>query len=63
MWKNIARLRRIHGAQNYDICPMTYLFPEDYKKWTLDREAENYKHMYILKPNASSCGKGIKVIG
>lgn len=63
MWKNINRLRKNLGTAVYDICPVTYLFPDDYKKWTLDREAENYKYMYILKPNASSCGKGIKVIG
>lgn len=63
MWKNIARLRRNNGVQLYDICPMTYILPEDYKRWQLDREAEGYKHMYILKPSASSCGKGIKVIG
>lgn len=29
----------------------------------MDREAENYKHMYIMKPSASSCGRGIKVVG
>lgn len=28
-----------------------------------DREAQNYKHMYIMKPSASSCGRGIKVVG
>lgn len=29
----------------------------------MDREASNFKNMYIMKPNASSCGRGIKVIG
>lgn len=30
----------------------------------MDREQEQFKNgFYILKPNASSCGKGIKVIG
>jgi len=24
---------------------------------------DNYKHMYIMKPSALSCGRGIKVIG
>ena len=28
-----------------------------------DRETSNFKNMYILKPNAASCGKGIRVIG
>lgn len=29
----------------------------------MERESSNNKHMYIMKPSASSCGKGIKVIG
>jgi tubulin polyglutamylase TTLL4 len=28
-----------------------------------DREMNNYKDMYILKPTSSSCGRGIRVIG
>eukprot|EP00352_Strombidinopsis_acuminata_P001087 CAMPEP_0176342966 /NCGR_PEP_ID=MMETSP0126-20121128/3588_1 /TAXON_ID=141414 ORGANISM="Strombidinopsis acuminatum, Strain SPMC142" /NCGR_SAMPLE_ID=MMETSP0126 /ASSEMBLY_ACC=CAM_ASM_000229 /LENGTH=53 /DNA_ID=CAMNT_0017688675 /DNA_START=1251 /DNA_END=1412 /DNA_ORIENTATION=+ len=47
----------------YNFCPKTYLFPDDYRKFMMDREQENYKNMYIMKPNASSCGRGIKVIG
>jgi hypothetical protein len=37
--------------------------PEDYKRWINDREMNNYKDMYILKPTSASCGRGIKVIG
>jgi len=29
----------------------------------MEREANGNKHMYIMKPADSSCGKGIKVIG
>jgi tubulin polyglutamylase TTLL4 len=47
----------------YNYCPKTYLFPDDYRKFCMDREADNYKHMYIMKPSASSCGRGIKVVG
>ena len=39
------------------------MFPEDYKRWCIDREMNNYKNMYIMKPSASSCGWGIKIIG
>jgi tubulin polyglutamylase TTLL4 len=39
------------------------VFPEDYKRWMNDREMNNYKDMYILKPTSSSCGRGIRVIG
>ena len=55
-------MRRLHGKA-FDIAPPTYIFPEDYKRWTIDRETSNFKNMYIMKPNAASCGKGIRVIG
>ncbi len=42
---------------------MTYLFTEDYNRFQTDREAEESNVLYILKPVASSCGRGIKVIG
>jgi len=58
----VQRQRRRHG-KDFEICPTTYLFPEDYKRWQNERELSNHKDMYILKPTASSCGKGIRVIG
>lgn len=36
--------------------------PEDYKRFCNEREMNNYKDMYIFKPTASSCGRGIKII-
>lgn len=62
MWRNVQRMRRMFG-KSYDIAPTTYIFPEDYKRWCMDREMNNFKSMYIMKPSASSCGRGIKVIG
>ena len=62
MWKNIQKMKRSFPI-DYDICPTTYLLPDDYKKLIQDRESENNKSLYIIKPNASSCGKGIQVLG
>jgi hypothetical protein len=28
----------------------------------MDREVDGFKHMYIMKPAALSCGKGIQII-
>lgn len=55
-------MRRLYG-KGFDIAPNTYIFPEDYKRWCIDREMANFKNMYIMKPAASSCGRGIRVIG
>lgn len=62
MWRSVARMKRQFGKE-YDICPPTYIFPDDYKRWCIERESEGYKSMYIMKPSASSCGRGIRVIG
>jgi len=62
LWRNVQRSRRLYG-QFFDIAPTTYILPEDYKRWNIDREVSNFKDMYIMKPAASSCGRGIKVIG
>jgi formate-dependent phosphoribosylglycinamide formyltransferase (GAR transformylase) len=62
MWRNVQRMRRLYGKE-FDIAPSTYVFPEDYKRFILEREVSNFKYMYIMKPAASSCGRGIKIIG
>lgn len=62
MWRNVQRMRRMFGNE-YEIAPTTYILPEDYKRFCQDREQQNFKSIYILKPAASSCGRGIRVIG
>ena len=64
MWRNLARAQKMfNGTQEFYFCPKTYVFPDDYRKFCMERESSNYKHMYIMKPSASSCGKGIKIVG
>ena len=62
LWRNVQKQRRKRG-KDYELCPPTYIFPDDYKRWQNDREMNNFRDLYILKPTASSCGRGIKVIG
>ena len=61
LWRNVQRQRRRNG-RDFELAPNTYIFPEDYKRWQNDREINNFKDMYIMKPTASSCGRGISVI-
>ena len=51
-------MKRTFGTE-YDFCPQTYIFPDDYKRFVQDRESDD--SMFIMKPVASSCGRGIKV--
>ena len=62
LWRNVQKQRRQHGKE-FDICPTTYIFPEDYKRFISDRELNNFKDLFILKPTGASCGRGIRVIG
>lgn len=55
----MSRMKRGFGAE-YDFCPTTYILPEDYQRFAVDRD--NYP-IWIMKPNALSCGRGIKLIG
>jgi hypothetical protein len=69
LWKNVNRyslfyspsMRRKFGEE-YEICPQTYLMPEDHKRLTAERETDP-KALWILKPVASSCGRGIRLLG
>jgi hypothetical protein len=61
--RNINRLKRMHGRE-YNICPTTYTLPEDLQRFTKDRESKEAANwIWIMKPCASSCGRGIKLIG
>jgi tubulin polyglutamylase TTLL4 len=48
-------------GEEYAICPPTYLMPEDHARLSTEREADP-KALWILKPVASCCGRGIKMI-
>lgn len=41
---------------------MSWVLPEEYDQFHRDKEAEDPEQLYILKPSASSCGRGIKVV-
>ena len=60
MWRNIWKKRREFG-EDYNICPTTYIMPDDFKFFQQDRE-DNPGALWIKKPVASSCGRGIKMV-
>ncbi len=60
LWRNMSRMKRKYG-ESYDICPPTYILPEDYARLTSDKEADPHA-LWIMKPVASCCGRGIRLI-
>lgn len=61
LWRNVCRMRRTFGSE-YEICPPTYILSDDYARFQTDKDAADPTALWILKPSASSCGRGIKVI-
>jgi len=67
MWRNYLQVAQKYPVE-YDFCPKTYIFPEDEEEFEDDRNDPDYDpeedlKLWIFKPSASSCGKGIKIIG
>ena len=60
LWRNVSKQRRVFGEE-YSFCPNTYLLPDDYDRFLRDRE-EHPKQLWIYKPVASACGRGIRVL-
>ena len=57
MFKNIARMQALHGSRNFGFIPKTYILPQEAGE--LEYEMSNYSGLWIVKPTASSQGKGI----
>ncbi|KAL9642227.1 hypothetical protein ABK040_007228 [Willaertia magna] len=55
---NLFRQKEIMGSNEYDFFPDSYLLPYDHK---LFMKKAQEQELFILKPFASSCGRGISV--
>ena len=60
LWKNISR-QRIKFPQEFSITPMSFILDEAYDEFQQERLL-NQSSLYILKPVAQSCGRGIKIV-
>lgn len=65
MYKNLLELED-KFPQEYNFTPRTFVFPQDEGEFEAARESTNnddgYLKLWIFKPSASSCGKGIKIL-
>ncbi len=62
MCKNIQRIRREWptGQDVWNITPPTFILPEDGRKFV--ETVQNSSDLWISKPVAASCGKGIRIL-
>ena len=57
MYKNLAKMQAMFGLKNYDFIPKTFIMPLDAGQ--LEYEMNQNETTWIVKPSASSQGKGI----
>lgn len=57
MYRNIARMQAMYGFKNFDFVPKTFIMPAEAGE--LEFEMSNRSQVWIVKPAASSQGKGI----
>lgn len=64
--KNISRMKKKHGAENFDFIPTTFILPEEFPEFqdcfVRLREQDQRRNIWILKPANSSLGKGISIV-
>lgn len=60
LWRNILRLQ-IKFPSDYRIAPKSFLLDEDFEAFEEARD-QDPDALWILKPVAAACGRGIKVI-
>ncbi|KAG5492909.1 hypothetical protein JKF63_01489 [Porcisia hertigi] len=62
---NIRRMQRYFGEDAFDIVPKSFLIPQDEADLRRDAEmnpgTQETPLIYIVKPGASSCGRGIRL--
>lgn len=60
LWRNFFKLQQIF-PEKFNFIPKTFIFPEDFEKFMLDYD-QFKEYMWIIKPVASSRGRGIKLL-
>mmetsp|Transcript_81948 Transcript_81948/g.113427 ORF Transcript_81948/g.113427 Transcript_81948/m.113427 type:complete len:161 (+) Transcript_81948:173-655(+) len=60
MYRQISKLKEIHGSKNFAFIPKTFILPNEYSYLEMEMERDKTK-MWIAKPAASSQGRGILV--
>jgi len=58
---NITKMREKHGGRAFDFVPRTYTLPMEWQAY-LDDYSRDPSQLWIIKPAASSRGRGISVI-
>ncbi|XP_048510211.1 tubulin monoglutamylase TTLL4-like [Athalia rosae] len=62
LWKNVSRLMSIFGKKQFGFIPRTFILPEEFDRLRCVWETRRTGNKWILKPPASSRGRGVSVV-
>jgi len=62
LWRNLSKLKR-QFPQDYNFVPTTYLLSTDFDRFMQAKDVADNNKIWIMKPVASACGRGIQLIG
>ena len=60
MYKNMSKMISLYGSRHFTFVPKTFILPEEHRQLAEEMESDLSKY-WIVKPSASSQGKGIFV--
>jgi tubulin polyglutamylase TTLL5 len=60
LYKNIEKMQYAKGAKHFDFIPQTFVMPVDFRE--LCSSHYRYRGPWIVKPVASSRGRGIYIV-
>lgn len=68
LWANVVKMQEKFGNEIFDLVPDSYILPDEFADFyshfhsIKNKATENEQNMWIIKPSASSQGKGIYII-
>ena len=61
LYKNIEKMQHLRGFKPFDIIPLSFMLPQEYRSLVVAHRS-GHKGPWIVKPAASSRGRGIFIV-